>query len=192
MAHSLQNLFSNFNLYYGKFYNYMLYGLYYGLVPTVIVYGKIQLSKQKQYRCLCQASQSHIDSILELVDRQRRGWPLWRSSSGTIRRRSRLLLRDINRDWWLIGKTLNYNSRYLPCRRLHERVILIPFLFFISSLCVVIFAFFWRHFLLLEVGVSLHRWFSLSRLLHIYKSNLLVLLPLSFCSSWASPSPDIS
>jgi hypothetical protein len=46
MAHSLQNLFSNFNLYYGKFYNYMLYSLYYGLVPTVIVYGKIQQSKQ--------------------------------------------------------------------------------------------------------------------------------------------------
>ena len=41
MAHSLQNLLSNFNLYYGKFYNYMLYSLYYGLVPGVIVYGKI-------------------------------------------------------------------------------------------------------------------------------------------------------
>ena len=94
MAHSFKNLLSNANLYYGKFYNYMLYGLYYGFVPSIIFYGKLlKYPNSFLYRCFhCPTSQSNPDCLLELAHWEGRSRPIWSTSSGTIRRWPRLLL----------------------------------------------------------------------------------------------------
>ena len=41
MAHSLKTLKANFAKYYSLVYNYMLRFVYYGSVPTIILYGNI-------------------------------------------------------------------------------------------------------------------------------------------------------
>lgn len=43
MTHSLKNLRANFEKYFTVFYGYMVKGIYYGLVPAVILYGKLFL-----------------------------------------------------------------------------------------------------------------------------------------------------
>ena len=40
MGHSFKVLQQNFYKYYNSFYNYFLKGLYYGLVPAIVLYGK--------------------------------------------------------------------------------------------------------------------------------------------------------
>lgn len=40
MGRSLKVLKMNFNKYYNSFYNYFLKALYYGAVPSIVLYGK--------------------------------------------------------------------------------------------------------------------------------------------------------
>lgn len=39
MAFSLKALYANFNRFFGNFYTYLLYGIYWGSVPAIILYG---------------------------------------------------------------------------------------------------------------------------------------------------------
>jgi hypothetical protein len=39
MAFSLKSFQANFWKYFDKFYNYLLYGIYWGSVPAIIIYG---------------------------------------------------------------------------------------------------------------------------------------------------------
>lgn len=39
MAYSFKKLRANFNFYLSNFYNYLLYGIYWGSVPAIIMYG---------------------------------------------------------------------------------------------------------------------------------------------------------
>lgn len=39
MAFSLKALQSNFSRYFGNFYNYLMHFIYWGSVPTIILYG---------------------------------------------------------------------------------------------------------------------------------------------------------
>ena len=39
MAYSFKTLKANFWKYFGNFYNYLLFGIYWGSVPAIILYG---------------------------------------------------------------------------------------------------------------------------------------------------------
>ena len=91
MAHSLKTLKANFAKYYSLVYNYMLRFVYYGSVPTIILYGNILIVFNEGYRIVCKAVQSHCHGNDGVLD--------W-TAAGTgglvrgIRRTARLLLMD--------------------------------------------------------------------------------------------------